>query len=93
MGDSGLLAAIAQWLSIAGLPGLAGLWWRQVQWNHRQDLAILALESRLADYVTMRADMNTMSTTVTEIRMIVGQLKDESDRNRRIAERRQTDRS
>lgn len=91
MGDSGLLAAIAQWLSAFGIPGLAGLWYRQVQWNHRQDLAIQALETRLADYVALSAQVNTMSTTMTEIRVIVGQLKDESDRNRRMAERRRTD--
>ena len=88
MGDSGLISAVAQWVSVIGLPGLGALWYRQVQWNHRQDLAIAALESRLADYVTMRTDMNTMSTTVTEIRMIVGQLKEEADRNRRLADRR-----
>lgn len=91
MGDSGLLTVIAQWVSTVGVPGLAALWYRQVQWNHRQDLAIQALETRLADYVALSAQVNTMSTTMTEIRVIVGQLKDESDRNRRIAERRRTD--
>lgn len=83
MGESGLLAAVAQWVSTVGIPSMALLWYRQVQWNHRQDLAIAALESRLADYVTLRQDLNSMNNTVTEIRVIVGQMKERMDSDRR----------
>jgi hypothetical protein len=90
MDNSGILVAAWQWFSTIGLTTLVVAWYRQVQWNHRQDLAIAALESRLADYVTLRQDMNLMSTTVTEIRVIVGQLKEQSDYARREADRRRS---
>jgi len=66
MGDSGLLAAIAQWLASVGIPILFGAWYRQWTKAHELEQRIAILESM---------ELSKIQPLLTDIRIIVGELK------------------
>lgn len=95
MGDMGLIAAIAQWLSAIGIPAMFIAWYRL-----REDLNALRVEmatikAKVAENDSVRHDVNEMKVTMTEVRIIVGELKVRLDYQNRATEqlhgRRSTD--
>lgn len=91
MGDSGLLAAIAQWVSTIGVPAMVIAWFRLWQESHRLSLEIVALKAKMVENDSVRHDVNEMKATMTEVRIIVGELKvklDYQSRDRRATDRR-----
>lgn len=66
MGDSGLLAAIAQWVTGVGVPALALAIYRQ--WDKTAKL-----EQRIAILESM--ELGKIQPMLTDIRIIVGELK------------------
>lgn len=90
MGDSGLLAAIAQWVSTIGVPAMVVAWFRLWQQVHALDVQIVTLRAKMIENDSVRHDVNEMKATMTEVRIIVGELKvklDYQSRERRVTDR------
>lgn len=91
MGDSGLLAAIAQWVSTIGVPAMVIAWFRLWQESHRLSLEIVALKGKMTENEAMRHDVNEIKATLTDVRIMVSKLSTQMDYQSR--ERRASDRS
>lgn len=73
--DAGLLNAVAQWVSVVGVPGLLATYWRMVQWQHKQDLAIADLQSQMREHKSLRQDVNDLAKTLQQVHLMLQEVR------------------
>lgn len=95
MGEVGLLAAVAQWLSAIGIPAMFIAWYRLREDINALKVELATMKAKVNEADSLRHDVNEMKVTMTEVRIIVGELKVRLDYQNRAQDeahrRRSTD--